>query len=371
MHAQSFYKQLFGKQDSTHIQEHNHAHGGWIYLPVVYYTPDTRFGFGGLVGRYFHLTSSPNDSITRLSYVKLFANYTLNKQVDVWNSYNIFFPNETWMMKGDFRFKHFPDKYYGIGNQPLHKVEQSLLRESFEYNQFAFSISGFRQIRPQMFAGLNYEFNTYVNLHSLGGNPNRPNPLEIADHLVHGADGGTISGLGVTYSWDKRENLFNSRTGMLLELKSTFYGPAIGSDYAFQNYRLTYNKYFPIKKEAAFGFQMVGNFNIGNTPFFRMAAAGGDNILRGYAKNLYRDQNMLGTQAEIRFPIWWRFGGVSFVGLGDVFGSPRDLRLDRLKYSYGAGLRITLDQHERVNLRVDYGFGRQSRGFYFSIGEAF
>ena len=371
VHAQNFYKRFFGKKDSTQCQEVDHADGGWIYLPIVYYTPDTRFGFGGLVGRYFHLTASPEDTLTRLSYVKLFSTYTLNRQIDIWNSFNIFFPNETWMMKGEFRFKHFPDSYYGIGNSLLQRTEQTLRKERYEYNQFTFNIAGFRRIYPQMFIGLNYELNTYINLQSLGGDPNRELPLEILDGLVNGSSGGTTSGIGISWSWDKRENLFNSRTGMLFEVQSTFFGKFIGSSYDYQNYKITYNKYYPIKRKAAFAFQFVGNFNRGTPPFFRLAPVGGDNILRGYAQNLYRDQNMLGSQAEIRFPLWWRFGGVSFVGIGDIFDSSRDLSFNRIKYSFGTGLRFTLDEHENVNLRLDFGFGRQSSGFYFSIGEAF
>lgn len=363
VYSQNIYKQLFGKVDSTEV--HDHSHGGWIYLPVVFYSPDTRLGFGGLVGRYFHLAASKTDTVTRLSYVKLFADYTLNKQVDVWNSFNIFFPNETYMIKGEARYKTYPDKYYGIGNRILQRDSLLSHREPYTYNQFAFNINAFRRIRPQMFVGFNYEFNTYFHLRSTSDHG------EIASGTVSGSEGGITSGLGFVYSWDKRENLFNSRTGMFLEAKSTFFTPILGSDYTYQNFRITYNRYYPIKREAAFAFQVVGNFNTGNTPFFNMAPVGSSGILRGYARNLYRDQNMVGAQAEFRFPIWWRFGGVSFVGFGDVFNSTADLSFNRIKYSYGAGLRIMLDSHERVNLRLDYGFGRQSRGFYFSIGESF
>jgi hypothetical protein len=37
---------------------------------------------------------------------------------------------------------------------------------------------------------------------------------------------------------------------------------------------------------------------------------------------------------------------------------------------WGVGLRFSLNQ-DRLNLRIDRGFGRGSRGLYISAGEAF
>ena len=43
-----------------------------------------------------------------------------------------------------------------------------------------------------------------------------------------------------------------------------------------------------------------------------------------------------------------------------------------LKYSYGAGLRFLFNKKEKVNLRVDFGFGNNgSKGIYLAIEEAF
>ncbi len=47
------------------------------------------------------------------------------------------------------------------------------------------------------------------------------------------------------------------------------------------------------------------------------------------------------------------------------------LPFDQLKYSYGGGLRVMLSKSEKLNLRLDYGIGEQSSGFYFQLGEAF
>jgi hypothetical protein len=57
--------------------------------------------------------------------------------------------------------------------------------------------------------------------------------------------------------------------------------------------------------------------------------------------------------------------------LGEVFRQPSQVQWDNLKYSFGGGLRYTMNESERVNIRLDYGFGRGSSSFYFSVTEAF
>jgi outer membrane protein W len=42
-----------------------------------------------------------------------------------------------------------------------------------------------------------------------------------------------------------------------------------------------------------------------------------------------------------------------------------------VKPSFGIGLRYSLNKTEKLNLRVDAGFGQQSQGTYINMGEAF
>jgi hypothetical protein len=77
-------------------------------------------------------------------------------------------------------------------------------------------------------------------------------------------------------------------------------------------------------------------------------------------------------QGEYRQFFSKRFGFVLFGGVGNVAENLIDYRFDNLKYSYGAGLRFKFNQEQKVNLRVDFGFGNDgNRGIYFGIQEAF
>jgi hypothetical protein len=62
---------------------------------------------------------------------------------------------------------------------------------------------------------------------------------------------------------------------------------------------------------------------------------------------------------------------VAFAGVGDVFEDTRDLSWNTAKYSVGTGLRFLVNPAERLNVRVDYGRGREGGYFYFIVSEAF
>ena len=57
--------------------------------------------------------------------------------------------------------------------------------------------------------------------------------------------------------------------------------------------------------------------------------------------------------------------------IGEVFEEFDKFSLDSLKPSYGIGLRFKFNQKENVNLRADLGFGENTNGIYFNVGEAF
>jgi hypothetical protein len=122
--------------------------------------------------------------------------------------------------------------------------------------------------------------------------------------------------------------------------------------------------------------QAYGNFVFGDAPFYALSALGGPYRMRGYFQGRYRDKHLVVAQAEYRRLVWWRVGITLFGGLGDVFGSETsdstsDRGIRNLKWSLGGGLRFRFNQAEKVNLRGDLGFGRDTKGVYFQLEEAF
>jgi outer membrane protein assembly factor BamA len=330
-------------------------------VPLLYYTPDTRFAAGAAGVYYFNMgkDEDPYNRETRLSYAKLLADYTQNRQLDVWTSWNIFTDKEKFLFKGELRYRNFPDKYYGIGNRTSEDQ-----KELYSYDLFHFKLLAMRKVGKRIFAGVDYQFSYEYNFkQALDG--------ELINGNVIGWNGGTGSGVGVVSTYDSRDNVVSAYKGMLFESSVYFFSNAFGSDFTYTNINLNFSKYWEVKKDHVIAINAVGMLNFGGVPFLDMSKVGGDDILRGYAKNRFRDNHFAGFQVEYRFPVWWRFGMVVFAGVGDVFRNPSDLTLSSLKYSFGTGIRFAVNRRERLNFRFDYGFGRRSNAFYIMVAEAF
>jgi len=344
------------QRDSTKKKE------GIFILPLIYYTPDTRFAAGAMGVYYFRTGKNESDSlpITRLSYIKLLADYTQNRQLDIWSAWNIFTDKERFLFKGDLRYRNFPDRFYGVGNNTL----QSQV-EFYSYDFVSAKFLALKNLGYQAFWGLDYQFSYQYNFKY------DQNSQLLKNGLVTGYDGGLASAFGLVFTFDTRDNVVNAHNGFLLEASSYFNKPVFGSDFSYNNINLTFNRYISLKPNHVLAFNTVANFNTNGVPFIEMAKVGNDDILRGYARNRFRDLNYIASQAEYRFPLWKRVGGVLFAGAGDVFRTTSDLKWELLKYTYGGGLRFAINKAERLNVRFDYGFGRGEQSFYITLTEAF
>jgi len=76
-------------------------------------------------------------------------------------------------------------------------------------------------------------------------------------------------------------------------------------------------------------------------------------------------------QAEYRLYINKMIGLVAFVAFGEVAPTIAAYSVQGLKPSYGGGLRIRIDNREKLNMRLDYGVGLHTSNFYITIAEAF
>jgi hemolysin activation/secretion protein len=103
-------------------------------------------------------------------------------------------------------------------------------------------------------------------------------------------------------------------------------------------------------------------------PVHALATMGGTRTLRGYPQDRFLDETAAVLNAEIRFPIYWRFGGVVGMDAGRVFRSPSALTLGRWAVNSVVGLRLYMDTFV---VRADLGFGKETTGFYLNFGHLF
>jgi hemolysin activation/secretion protein len=90
--------------------------------------------------------------------------------------------------------------------------------------------------------------------------------------------------------------------------------------------------------------------------------------LRGYPQDRFLDKTAAVLNVELRFPIYWRFGGVVGVDAGKAFSSPSLAGFHNWAVNSLVGLRFSMDTFV---VRADLGFGKETTGFYLNFGHLF
>lgn len=330
-----------------------------VVSPVIGYTPETSVLFGANFVKLFRFLRS--DSSTRTSFADMLAIATLKKQIVVEQNYTIFSNRERYMFIGYTSFQRFPQYYYGIGNNV-----PSSNKELVSYNQIFFDHLALRKIYKKIFAGIGYRYINIFNVDAIDTGV-------LMDQSVVGNNGSVSSGVQFAVSADSRTNIYNSGKGHMIRVRTVLNTKGLGSSYDFNIVEADLRGYLQIKNiyRDVLAFQGYGYFSSGDVPWNQMGALGNDMIMRGYYSGRYRDKNYAAVQAEYRHSFNKIYGVAVFVGTGEVAKSTSDFSFSQLKPNAGAGLRLTLDRKERLNLRLDMGFGQNTSNIYVSVAEAF
>ena len=339
-------------------EEANAKRSGLIPIPVLSYTPETKLAFGAAAQYYYRPASAAIDA--RPSTLTPLLVYTTEDQIVAALFADLWFRQETLNLAGYIGYSEFPDKFYGIGNDTSEDDEE-------DYTPRYLRLRG--RIQKRLVAdfrlglGYEYEHSTFEEVEADG---------LLSSGGVRGGEGGKVAGATVLASWDTRDNIFAASSGSFHQLTATFYEEDLGSDYGFAKYMLDVRGYIPTRTDHVLALQGFVGIESGEPPFQHLFLFGGEEMMRGYFLGRFRDEAMILVQAEYRIvPVWWRFGAVLFAGVGDVAAELGDFVLSDMKYSLGGGIRVVLNRQERIALRLDFGFGEDTSGFYITLGEAF
>jgi len=322
-----------------------------MVLPILFSSPDTRLGFGVLPQLVFRTSGSSNPSSIRLD-----SYYTLNKQYHILLRPRIWLDENAKNITGKFSFKKWPTSFYGIGNDTPEAD-----KEKFTETLYEASIEGVTHLGKGIFTGFSY-FARYAEVE----------PESETAQLAGVAGTGTtfVSALGAVFRLDTRNHQFFPSKGSYHTLELLRSAKFLGSDFGFTSFTADFRQYFPIKGSQVLALQGILSVSGGEVPF-RMLSSVGSSI-RGYSSVRYIDRHMAGFQVEYRIvPLAWRLGLTLFAGAGEVFGDLSDIRFTNLKYNAGIGIRYQFSRSEKINIRFDYGIGRDSSGDYLDLEEAF
>ncbi len=330
--------------------------------PAVYYSPETKFGFGFVGFLVIKDPKKQQSEYYRPTSISPYFLYTLNNQILTAFDIDYYFKNGM-NLNTKIRYYNFPDFFYGLGNDTDPDVNE-------QYTNEYFRLDG-RLLKPidsKWFAGIRYYFQQN-SLYDFDENGR----LGHGDFI--GEDGGWSNGLGLSFLMDTRNSTLYPTSGWMNRLEISVFGKYLGSDYDYVSYLLDLRKYWKIKNEKnVLAWQGYLNLTSGtNIPFYNLPRIGGDEKLRGIANaSLYIDRQAWYTQVEYRRDLFWRFGAVLFAGIGDVGDTFADFELDKMKYVVGLGGRFQALKNERFNIRLDMGLARYGQtAFYLSVREAF
>jgi hypothetical protein len=326
--------------------------------PTLAFSPETNWEIG-LSSLYIY--SANRDLKNRLSEVKAFTFYTLEKQYGIWLDHALYSDQNKWFLLGKARFQSFPLLFHGIG---VNTPKEHIARIDGNFTYFKERI--LREIIPNLYTGLELDIQilnkvSYQNTTNLFVKPN-------------GGNGSTNVGLGWGLIYNNIHNILNPRKGIFSEWGFISYSSYLGSDYQLSSYLIDNRFYFPIKKNNVLAFQLQGQFSNGNTPFNLLSLMGGESLMRGYYLGRYRDNHMIASQIEYRilpFSFSKRWGASMFFAAGEVFSSLDKFEIKNLLPTAGAGFRFLLFPEKDIYTRLDFAFTEEGSGVYFFIGEAF
>ena len=221
-----------------------------IAYPYAFYTPETNLAFGVGSLLYFRLSTSPN---VNLSKIQVAGYYTINDQYFFNAKPSIYFSGKAGLyLEADFNFGEEFRYFYGIGNSTP-KIEDAEYQMNF-WGVTA-ELAAEDLILGDSKQGLIYEYSNSTITDKL----NNPN---LVDGEINGIEGGQVGGLGLSLTFDHRDNIFYSSSGYFLKLSGTFYRLPFGSDYSFDKYLVDYRKFWTVYDSHVLAMQVYSNLTI-------------------------------------------------------------------------------------------------------------
>lgn len=330
-----------------------------LVVPFALKTPEMGWG-GGLSASVSFKTSFRGDSLTRTSVIQAIGFYTQNKQNVQALDASIFFPKENYILLLQASHNYFPDKFWGIGP---HTSDQPWERYTYEHLYASPHLK--KRVYRRLFAGVLYEVqNVFRVNYSQGG--------VFDTSRFYGKSKYLVSGPGLSFSFDSRNKTFWPEKGIYLLAQTTRFTQHFASDYDLTKLMLDLRYYKRVYKHQILALQLYSYQTFGNTPLRDLGSLGGSNNMRGFYQGRFRANNVATLIAEYRIPVYRRWSACLFGGMGTVYNTPQVFAAGDLKYSYGGGIRFSLLEKEKLNLRLDYGYSNKfNSGFYFTVGECF
>jgi len=322
-------------------------------FPLVFYLPETGLAFGGVGLTVFNIGEK---KAWRKSQVQLGLAYTLKKQILIFAPYELYFKTK-WKLNGEIGYYRYFYNYYGIG---VTSKASDLETYDANYPRLLSTLS--YRLNKAYSIGLQYRFDLF--------DIPRVDSLLAANNPT-GINGGVLSTIGISMTYDTRDDIFYPRKGAFVNFTAENSANYTFSTYTYSKIEINASYYQTIKGNHILASNFFSGFTKGDAPFYSYYYFSSSKRGRGFNDRRFMDKNMSILQVEYRFPIYKRFRGVAFTSVGSVGNTYSKSFTNRKLWSYGGGLRFQLSKKQMSHIRLDIAGSAEGVQFYITIGEAF
>jgi len=255
--------------------------------------------------------------------------------------------------------KYIRNSFFGTGNKSNYNNLEEYTKEPLEID-----LNLSRGFSNNIVGQFGLKFKTIRNFNFSDSSKLLLQPSELSSSKAN------FSSLNLSFRYDTRNSFINPSSGLVL-LGETEYAPNLSfTNTSFSRYA-GWLQYYSILfyPNTIFAFRaglqtITGN----NLPVQVLLPIGGNNTLRGYRQDRFLDKTAALLNAELRFPILWRFGGIVGFDAGKVWQSISLMDIKNWPNNPVLGLRFYMDT---FLIRLDVGLGKETTGFYFNFGQIF
>jgi hypothetical protein len=309
-----------------------------------------------------HEDSTNVSSVFFLPYTDFAENFGFGMKFNLWT------PNNTWNLPGEFRIANISLYSYGLGSS----TEES---DQFKvaYNNVRFYFSGNHKIVGHFFAGLGLNYDRYYKV-GVEEAPTVPNDFE-----KYGIGTGTNSfstGLSFTALYDNRKNSINPTEGLYSTIIYRVNPSQLTNDNHWSSLYVDVRRYIPLEGNKRRILAIWGSYwgSYGDVPYLNLPGTQlepGFRSGRGYSPGRFRGKHMFYLEGEYRFDLTNNglFGGVVFMNFQSLTNETN--KFSGINPALGFGGRIKFNKESSTNLTLDLGFGKDSFNVYIGLGEFF
>ncbi len=327
-------------------------------FPIVSYDTDVGFGYGAKAFFLNQLNLSESFDLTVFNSTKGERWYRLVFSIPDFE----YRQGKTYPLAFDLIVdydKYIKNNFYGVGSNSSYSNLEYYTKEPFEVNMILS-----RGFRNNLVGQIGLKFKYIRNFNISDTSAIRELPSLLSSSKVN------YTSVLINLRYDTRNSFINPSSGIVLQGESEMAFKNSLTNVSFDRYAMWFQYYYMLfYPKTIFALRtslqtLTGN----NLPIQILLSLGGNNTLRGYPQDRFLDNSAALVNAEIRYPIYGRFGGTLGIDAGKVWNSISKIDLNNWAYSPVAGLRFYMDT---FIVRLDVGFGKETTGVYFNFGQIF